>query len=118
MALLFDKSAMEATQDSPTAAYAPKLMPGTRAKVINDIMAWIAHQGQSSKTPAPQTSILWFSGPAGAGKTCIQREVAKRSQERGMLVISYFFSTRVPNLDNSIPFVFTITQQLIEKVPA
>ena len=112
MQLLRDAQAVEATHTSTTAAYAPKCKPGSRAKVIQDIMDWIAaNTSQTSPAGAP-TSILWFQGPAGGGKTCIIREVVTRCEKLGLLTASYFFSTRVAGLNNETPFVATIASQL------
>lgn len=112
MQLLRDAQAVEASHTSTTAAYAPKCKPGSRAKVIQDIMDWIAtNTCQTSPAGAP-TSILWFHGPAGGGKTCIMREVVACCEKLGLLPASYFFSTRVAGLDNETPFVATIACQL------
>jgi len=102
---------MEATHKSATAAYAPKCTPGTREQIIQDIIDWALKNDLSEP-------ILWVPGAAGGGKTCILREVAERCEKGGVLAASYFFSTRVANLDNAKPFVFTIAQQLTERIPA
>ncbi|TEB30956.1 hypothetical protein FA13DRAFT_505578 [Coprinellus micaceus] len=112
MQLLRNAQAVEATHTSTTAAYAPKCKPGSRAKVIQDIMDWIAtNTGQTSPAGAA-TSILWFQGPAGGGKTCIMREVVGRCEKLGLLTASYFFSTRAAGLNNEALFVATIACQL------
>ncbi|KAG2018291.1 hypothetical protein CC2G_007730 [Coprinopsis cinerea AmutBmut pab1-1] len=98
---------IEATHESSTATYAPKCKPGTRLQVIGDIQSTI-----SDVKP-----LVWVSGPAGGGKTCIQREVARRAQEYGDLAASFFFSTRVPKLDNETSFVATIAYQLTKTLP-
>ncbi|EAU83555.2 hypothetical protein CC1G_04811 [Coprinopsis cinerea okayama7 len=111
IATLLGHSAVEATHESSTATFAPKCMPGTRTQVINDIINWIPSGDTSNK------AILWFSGPAGGGKTCIQREVAKQALEEGVLSGSYFFSTRIGGLDNEQPFVATLVAQFINSIP-
>ncbi|KAJ3525953.1 hypothetical protein NMY22_g10363 [Coprinellus aureogranulatus] len=120
MRILSAARAVEATHTSRTASYAPKCKPGSRARVIQDIMTWINNEGTvtSSKQGAVRTSILWFQGPAGGGKTCIMREVVSRCVKRGILGASYFFSSRVRGLDNEGPFVATIVHQLIARAPA
>ncbi|TFK20399.1 hypothetical protein FA15DRAFT_720565, partial [Coprinopsis marcescibilis] len=106
---------IEATHESETAAYSPRCKPGTRKTILADIMLWV------TSSPEPHDSIsmalLWLSGPAGGGKTCIQREVVERCKEQGMLAASYFFSTRVAELDNSLKFVATIALQLCVAFP-
>jgi len=101
---------MEATHQSATSEYAPKCTPGTREQIIQDIIDWTLKIDSSEP-------ILWVPGPAGGGKTCIMREVAARCEKDGVLAASYFFSTRISNLDNAKPFVFTIAQQLLERIP-
>ncbi|TEB30953.1 hypothetical protein FA13DRAFT_1792074 [Coprinellus micaceus] len=111
MQLLRDARAVEATHTSKTAAYAPKCRPGSRAKVIQDIMDWITTDSARISPASTTTSILWFHGPAGGGKTCIMREVVSRCEKLGLLTASHFFSTRVAGLDNETPFVATIASQ-------
>ncbi|TFK22815.1 hypothetical protein FA15DRAFT_500301 [Coprinopsis marcescibilis] len=104
----------QATHESETAAYAPRCNPGTRVEVLQDIMSWTICRNRAS--PLASLALLWFSGPAGGGKTCIQREVLERCQQQGVLAASYFFSTRIPNLDTSTPFVATIAHQLCSSI--
>ena len=67
--LLLQHCAMEATHQSATAEYTPKLKPGTWEQVIADIM-------QVLRKDDGGTTIIWFPGLAGGGKMCIQWEVA------------------------------------------
>ncbi|TFK22790.1 hypothetical protein FA15DRAFT_671123 [Coprinopsis marcescibilis] len=106
--------AFQATHESETAAYAPRCKQGTRMTVLEDIMGWTT--GVVDETA--HLSMLWLAGPAGGGKTCIQRDVVQRCEERGILAASYFFSTRVPGLDHAGPFVATIAYQLCTSIPA
>ncbi|KAJ3528851.1 hypothetical protein NMY22_g9244 [Coprinellus aureogranulatus] len=111
--------AVEATHTSKTASYAPKCKPGTRVKVTQDIVDWaVAVSVAASINPqARSTSILWFQGPAGAGKTCIMREVASRLNKMGLLGATYFFSNRVEGLSAESPFVATVAHQLLNTIP-
>jgi hypothetical protein len=115
---------LEATHTSKTAASAPKCKPGTRVKAIEDITNWAddvpvdPNSSEEVEVEVEVESVLWFRGPAGAGKTCIMREVTRICRKKGKLVGDYFFSTRVPNLDNEAPFVATIVSHLIEAIPA
>ncbi|TEB30942.1 hypothetical protein FA13DRAFT_1688564 [Coprinellus micaceus] len=108
MQLLRDARAIEATHTSTTAAYAPKCRPGSRTKVIQDVMDWITTSTVRMSPSGSQTSILWFHGPAGGGKTCIMRE------KMGLLTASYFFSTGAAGLDNETSFVATIAWQSVK----
>ncbi|TFK24249.1 hypothetical protein FA15DRAFT_669792 [Coprinopsis marcescibilis] len=110
MRFLLSHCAIEATHDSETAAYAPRCKEGTRTDILHSIMGFVFSGFQSATT-------LWLSGPAGGGKTCIQREVVKRCMDRGVLAASYFFSTRVEGLDSTRPFATTIALQLSSTIP-
>ncbi|RXW13046.1 hypothetical protein EST38_g12808 [Candolleomyces aberdarensis] len=100
--------AIEATHTSNTASYAPKCKPGTREQILDHIMDWVVDE--------EATSMLWFQGPAGGGKTCIMREVATRCVGADCFAAAYFFSTRV-GLDSELPFVATIVHQFITTIP-
>ncbi|KAJ2911604.1 hypothetical protein MD484_g8812, partial [Candolleomyces efflorescens] len=114
--ILHRNRALEACHTLKTAANAAKCKPGTRVKAIEDITAWADDLPDDPDTPIE--SVLWLSGPAGAGKTCILRTVACIYHEKGGLAGAYFFSTRVPGLDNEAPFVATIASHLIKVIPA
>ncbi|TFK22824.1 hypothetical protein FA15DRAFT_500767 [Coprinopsis marcescibilis] len=118
MAILRNQCEIEATQDSEMAAYAPRCKPGTRLNVLGEIMGWV-HGNRNAYPGLTTTSLLWLSGPAGGGKTCIQREVAERCRKAGKLAASYFFSSRAPGfqLDISRPFVATIALQICSSIP-
>ncbi|KAJ2919449.1 hypothetical protein MD484_g968, partial [Candolleomyces efflorescens] len=113
--ILLKNRATEATHTSKTAESAPKCKEGTRVRAITDIINWADDVLDSPDSPAK--SVLLLRGPAGAGKTCILREVTSRCQEKKSLVGDYFFSTRVPGLDNDAAFVATITSHLIKTIP-
>ena len=104
--VLDEHRAVEATHKSTTAEYAPKCNPKTRREVIDDLTRWI-------EGTRPPKSVLWFNGPAGAGKTCIMREVMARCISlTNTIALSYFFSSRIAGLNNANPFVATIAHQL------
>jgi hypothetical protein len=58
-------------------------LPGTREKLLNDIMDWFADDGPS---------VYWLRGFAGTGKTTIARSVADLAEQQGLLGASFFFS--------------------------
>ncbi|EFI27817.1 hypothetical protein CC1G_14740 [Coprinopsis cinerea okayama7 len=123
-------AAVSATHESSVAAYAPKCKPGTRKQVIEDLIDLVVQPPTEGTSHKP---VVWFSGPAGGGKTCIQREVARRLQAHGKLAATYFFSNRAernPGLLNKLgnasgrysagrmldsvgPFVPTVASQLV-----
>ncbi|KAF6760446.1 hypothetical protein DFP72DRAFT_882211 [Ephemerocybe angulata] len=110
--------APEATHLSKTAAYAPKCKPGSRLEIIRDIQDWVTGAcAMGNASGSDSQSILWFQGPAGAGKTCIMREVVDWSRNSQYLAASYFFSSRIPGLDKEDPFVMTVAHQLTTSIP-
>ncbi|KAJ2914704.1 hypothetical protein MD484_g5699, partial [Candolleomyces efflorescens] len=110
--ILHKNRALEACHTSKTAANAAKCKEGTQVEVIKDITTW-------ADDPDPPTkSILWLRGPAGGGKTCVMRAVASIYHGRGRLAGVYFFSTRVPGLDNGAPIIATFAWHLLEVIPA
>jgi hypothetical protein len=58
-------------------------LPGTREKLLNEIMDWFADDGPS---------VYWLRGLAGTGKTTIARSVADLAEQKGLLGASFFFS--------------------------
>ena len=65
--------------------HAPICHPDTRKTIIGEIMSWI---GDPSRT----SSVLWFNGPAGSGKTAIAQSLCKRCAAIRWLAGSFFFS--------------------------
>ena len=97
-----------ATHDS--AQHAPVCHPDTRKTIIGDIMSWI---GDLSRT----TSVLWFNGPAGAGKTAIAQSLCKRCAAARWLAGSFFFSRNALGRSNA-EFLFpTISFGLSLAIP-
>jgi hypothetical protein len=58
-------------------------LPGTRERLLNEIMDWFADDGPS---------VYWLRGLAGTGKTTIARSVADLAEQQGLLGGSFFFS--------------------------
>ncbi|KAJ2912895.1 hypothetical protein MD484_g7519, partial [Candolleomyces efflorescens] len=114
--ILHKHRALEACHTSKTAANASKCKEGTQVEVIEDMTTWA--DGVLDDPDSPAESILWLRGPAGAGKTCILRTVADIYGGKRRLAGVYFFSTRVPGLDNEAPFIATFASYLIEAIPA
>ena len=107
--IIAEHRAIEATHNATTAEYAPKCNPKTRLQVVGDLVRLVTADPETSKL------MFWFNGPAGAGKTCIMRELVNRCEAcSGTMVMSYFFSTRVHDLDHSKPFVATLAHQLMQ----
>ncbi|TFK22780.1 hypothetical protein FA15DRAFT_706020 [Coprinopsis marcescibilis] len=111
---LLAQCVIEATHESETAAYAPRCKAGTRREILRDMRSWLTC---ASNDRLPVLTLLWLSGPAGGRKSCIQRELVEICKEKEVLAASYFFSTRVENLDSARPFVATLAIQLCGCIP-
>jgi hypothetical protein len=61
--------------------------------------------------------ILWFYGPAGAGKSAIAHNIAKRCELEKLLLASFFFSRSDPARSNSKSLITTIAYQIAINVP-
>ena len=57
----------------------------TRKTIIGEIMSWIEDPSRTSR-------VLWFNGPAGAGKTAIAQALYKLCEAAQLLAGSFFFS--------------------------
>ena len=90
--------------------HAPVCHPDTRKTIISDIMSWI---GDPSRT----SSVLWFNGPAGTGKTAIAQSLCKLCVAAQWLAGSFFFSRLAPGRSNA-EFLFpTISYGLCLAIP-
>ena len=93
-----------------SAQHAPVCHPDTRKTIIGDIMSWIGD-------PSRKSSVLWFNGPAGAGKTAIAQSLCKLCVAAQWLAGSFFFSRHAPGRSNA-EFLFpTISFALSYAIP-
>ena len=90
--------------------HAPVCHPDTRKTIIGDIMSWI---GDPSRT----SSVLWFNGPAGAGKTAIAQSLCKLCVTAQWLAGSFFFSRLAPGRSNAECLFPTISYGLCLAIP-
>ncbi|KAJ2928594.1 hypothetical protein H1R20_g8514, partial [Candolleomyces eurysporus] len=109
--LLLRHTTTEATHESVTYLYTPSCHPGTRRTIIKAIKEFIAQAGG----PDCQR-LLWLSGPAGAGKTCIQRSVAEECLVGTILGGSFFFG-RDSGRDSADGLVATLAHQFCSVIP-
>jgi hypothetical protein len=79
--------ATEALHDSVERFPEPACHPGTREKVIHDLIAW-------SLDTASDSTLLWLYGSAGAGKSAIAQAFAGECQRQSRLGASFFFKRR------------------------
>ena len=78
------------------------------AKLLS-VMNWI----DSSHT----SSVLWFNGSAGAGKTAIAQSLCKRCAAAQWLAGSFFFSRQVSGRNNADFLFSTISFELSLAIP-
>jgi len=93
-----------------SAQHAPVCHPDTRKTIIGDIMSWI-------EDPFRTSSVLWFNGPAGAGKTAIAQSLCKRCAAAQWLAGSFFFSRHAPGRSNAELLFPTIAFELSLAIP-
>jgi hypothetical protein len=84
-------------------------LPGTREKLLNEIMDWFADDGPS---------VYWLRGLAGTGKTTIARSVADLAEQQGLLGASFFFSRTDIARQRAGAVLPTIAYQLAKWRPA
>jgi hypothetical protein len=84
-------------------------LPGTREKLLNDIMDWFSDDGPS---------VYWLRGFAGTGKTTIARSVADLAEQQGLLGASFFFSRTDVARQRAGAVLPTIAYQLAKWRPA
>ena len=75
-------------------------------------MDWINGKASSD------TQLLWFYGPAGAGKSAIVQSLAEICEKRKLLLASFFFSRTDPTRNTVNPLAATIAYQITNVIPA
>ena len=88
----------------------PKCHPNTRVAVIQTIMNLLSAHNRNS-------SLVWLTGAAGAGKSAISNTIAERCDEEGRLLASFFFGLTDPSRNNVRMFFPTIAYQLCLALP-
>jgi hypothetical protein len=76
-------------------------------------MDWILGHGADDQNAV----ILWFYGPAGAGKSAITHKIAERCELEKLLLASFFFSRSDPARSNSRSLITTISYQIAINIP-
>ncbi|KAJ6489990.1 hypothetical protein C8R45DRAFT_201243 [Mycena sanguinolenta] len=102
--------ALEAIHDSAESCPQPRCHPETRTKILQDLRDWVLD-------PHPQNTILWFNGPAGAGKSAIMQTLAGELRDAGRLGGSFFFKRGHATRGNGKTLFSTIAYQLALSVP-
>ena len=76
-------------------------------------MNWILGLGEDDQSAI----ILWFYGPAGAGKLAIAHNIAERCDFENLLLASFFFSRSDSTRNNSKSLITTIAYQIAINIP-
>ena len=103
--------AANALHNSGEVSDQPKCHPGTRVAILDHLIAWA--------TALTYTyPIIWLHGPAGSGKSAIQRTIAQLLYERGLLLASFFFFRTAAGRNTANNFIATIAYQVALVIPA
>ena len=89
----------------------PGCASGTQQEILNEIRAWISND--------VSPSVLWLSGPAGAGKSFIARTIIQECQynKDARLASSFSFCRGTSDRNSDEHFVATISYQLAGNIP-
>ena len=79
--------------------------------ILDHLIAWAA-------ALAYTYPIIWLHGPAGSGKSAIQRTVAQLLHKRGLLLASFFFFRTGAGRNSANNFIATIAYQVALVIPA
>ncbi|KAK1221898.1 hypothetical protein PQX77_015278 [Marasmius sp. AFHP31] len=106
-AALSSRAAFSALHDSEARFPQPNVLPGTREKIIQELVDWI-EDGSADKS-----RVHWVYGAAGVGKSAIAQALSEKSIETGRLAAAFFFSRNDASRDKLDPFIPTIAHQLV-----
>jgi len=76
-------------------------------------MEWVSGLWEEDR----EAVILWFYGPAGAGKSTITKKIAELCDLDKLLLASFFFSRSDPSRNNPKSLIATIAYQIAINLP-
>jgi Mrp family chromosome partitioning ATPase len=91
----------------------PRCHPNTRVAVLDKIEKWALRMDPDTS----DTSILWLSGAAGAGKSAIAQNLAEHFHSKGLLIASFFFGRSDSTRNHARSLVSTMVYQLYSLLP-
>ncbi|KAF6798278.1 vegetative incompatibility protein het-e-1 [Colletotrichum sojae] len=100
----------EARHDSSDVQDSPKCETGTRSRILESIQQW-------ADDDAAQP-LFWMAGPAGTGKSTIDRTAADTFARGKWLVAGYFFKKGDQTRNDTARIFPTLAMQLAEAMPA
>ena len=109
--MLKKEVAANALHNSGEVSDQPKCHPGTRVAILDHLIAW-------ATALTYMYPIIWLHGPAGAGKSAIQRTIAQILSEKGLLFASFFFFRTASGRNSTQNFIATLSYQLALSIPA
>lgn len=83
-------------------------LPGTRTKLIDDIVKWGLYIPSTRAT----SQILLIADAAGSGKSCLMHSVSERLGRNGCLLASYWFSKMNEKYSSTLAFFSVIIHGL------
>jgi len=99
-----------AMHDSSERDPPPRCYPGTRKKVVDDIVHWL-------EDPQTTTSVLWVNGRAGIGKSALMQTIAELLLDNKLeLGGCFFFKTKISRCDEKGYLFSTLAYQLAVNV--
>ncbi|KAF9527150.1 hypothetical protein CPB83DRAFT_856836 [Crepidotus variabilis] len=99
-----------ATHDNNDVQDFPKCHPGTRTAILQDLHNWI-------RASTELTTLMWFFGPAGSGKSAIARSLADIMAQEGGLAASFFFLRSDRRRNTTKDVVTTLVFQIAHSIP-
>ncbi|KAJ7476516.1 hypothetical protein FB451DRAFT_245081 [Mycena latifolia] len=112
--LLHRSVALEALYDSAEGFPQPRIHPGTRQKLLNELWDMATEPLASSMSGS---EIVWVHGPAGAGKSAVMQTLCKQLQQAGRLGGSFFFKRDHPIRASAKALFATLAYQLALYIP-
>ncbi|PPQ94703.1 hypothetical protein CVT25_009558 [Psilocybe cyanescens] len=112
LAALNQQISHDAMFDSEARYSRGRVHPGTRKKVIEQILAWI-------DDPAPHENVLWVHGSAGIGKSAIMQTIAEllAKEQRRRYAGSFFFAKDIDGRKDGSSLFATLAYQTAIYLP-
>ena len=80
---------------------------------VDKIMEWVSGLWEEDR----EAVLLWFYGPAGAGKSTITRKIAELCNLNKLLLATFYFARADPSRNNPKSLIATIAYQIAINLP-
>ncbi|KAJ7611247.1 hypothetical protein FB45DRAFT_941386 [Roridomyces roridus] len=101
--ILHQHVALDAVYDSAGSFPQPRCHPATREALLAEL--W-------GRMMAPDISVIWLHGPAGAGKSAIMQTMCQKLRDANCLGGSFFFKRGHPSRGSATALFATLAYQL------